>query len=101
MTKRSSLALAVLLSLSPLSSALAQGPIPAVPKTMTPGERQAVVKALAAQLEAKYVFPDVARLVSASLVAKEANSSYSANATTAAFAGALSRDLRELGKDGS
>lgn len=100
MTKRSSLALAVLLSLSPLSSALAQGPIPAVPKTMTPAERQAVVKALAAQLEAKYVFPDVARSVSASLVAKEANGGYSADVTTAVFAESLSRDLRELGKDG-
>ena len=36
MTKRSSLVLAILLSLSLLSSARAKGPVPPVPKNMSP-----------------------------------------------------------------
>lgn len=100
MNKRSSLVLALLLGLAPLSAALAQGPVPPAPKKTSPAERQAVVGALAARLQEKYVFPDVARSVSASLVAKEANGGYSSDATTAAFAEALTKDLRELGKDG-
>lgn len=100
MTNRSSFVLAVSLSLSPLSAALAQGPVPPPPKNLLPAERQAVVNALAARLQAKYVFPDVARLVSAALIAKEENGGYSADVTPAAFAEALSKDLREMGKDG-
>ena len=98
MIKRSSLTLAVILSIAPLAAALAQSP-PA-PKPVSAADRHAVLQALAATLQANYVFPDVAKTVSASLLAKEASGGYAAVGNTEAFAEALSTDLRTLGEDG-
>lgn len=89
------LTLAVLLCLTPLAGAQ-QGP---EPKLITAGERQAAVDSLATQLQSNYVFPDVARQVAASIKAREASGTYAQAKDTAAFAEALSKDLRTLGKD--
>ena len=100
MIKRTSLALAILLGVAPLTTTLAQGGAPPTPKSVSAADRHAVVKALAAQLQANYVFPDVAKSVSTSLASKEASGGYASAGTTTEFAEALSKDLREFGKDG-
>lgn len=98
MIRKNALSLALLLCLAPIGSTLAQGQPP--PKPIDAAGRQAVIASLGKQLQANYVFPDVAKTLSASLVAKEAAGSYDSAANTTAFGDALSKDLRELGKDG-
>lgn len=63
-------------------------------------QRQEVVEALAQALKAEYVFPEVAEAVGQALQAKAAKGGYQEAGTAKAFAEALSKDLRELGKDG-
>jgi hypothetical protein len=62
--------------------------------------RHAVIESLAGQLQANYVFPDVATAVSAALRAKDGQDGYAAAVHADAFAGALTKDLQALGKDG-
>ncbi|HJW43846.1 MAG TPA: S41 family peptidase [Geothrix sp.] len=72
----------------------------APPAPLTQAQRKAVVEELAKSLKAQYVFPDVADSVGKALVAKAAKGDYDGAATVKDFAEALSKDLRELGKDG-
>jgi C-terminal processing protease CtpA/Prc len=67
---------------------------------VSPIQRREVVEALAKALKAQYVFPEVAEATGKALQAKVAKGGYDEASTTRAFAEALSRDLRELGKDG-
>ncbi|MEG3192057.1 S41 family peptidase [Lysobacter sp. D1-1-M9] len=90
------LTLAVLLCLSPLAGAQ-QGP---PPKPITAAQRQAAIDGLATQLQANYVFPDVAKELAETIKAREASGAYASTKDTEAFADALSKDLRSLGKDG-
>lgn len=63
------------------------------------GEKTEVVNALAAQLKAKYVFPDVAERVAKALADKAAKGGYASAGTEQAFAEQLTKDLQDLGKD--
>ncbi len=67
---------------------------------VTPAQRKAVVEALAKELKARYVFPEVAERTGTALLAREAAGAYEGAGTAGAFAEALSKDLRELGQDG-
>ena len=62
--------------------------------------RKAVIATLGQKLKANYVFPEVAEKLAAAIQAKAAKGGYDAITTDTAFAEILSRDLRELGKDG-
>jgi len=68
--------------------------------TLTPAQRKAVLTSLAKELKARYVFPEVAEKVGPALEAKAAHGAYDDATTAEAFAERLSKDLRELGKDG-
>ena len=70
------------------------------PRPVTPEQRKAVVASLARELKARYVFPEVAEKAGAALVARAAQGAYDGATTAQAFAEALSRDLRDLGRDG-
>ena len=99
MKNRYSRVIAFALCLLPLGTTLAQdGPPP--PQPIDAKVRHAVIAALDAKLQANYVFPDVAAALGKQLAAKEAAGGYASAGTTDAFAQALSKDLRELGKDG-
>ena len=79
----------------------AQAPPPAAPaRPISAPERLAILDTLAKELKAKYVFPEIAEQVAVALLAKAKSGGYDAATTVAAFAEALSKDLRELGKDG-
>lgn len=93
----SPLALSLLLLL-PAAARAQDGPPP--PQPIDAKARHAVIEALGARLQANYVFPDVAAALAMQLAAKEAGGGYAKATDTAAFADLLSRDLRELGKDG-
>ncbi len=67
---------------------------------VTPAQRREVVEALAKALRAQYVFPDVAEATGKALQDRVARGAYDGATTTKAFAEALSKDLRDLGKDG-
>lgn len=67
---------------------------------VTPAQRKAVIEALAKALKARYVFPEVAEQVGPALLGKAAKGAYDTATTAEAFAEALSKDLRDLGKDG-
>lgn len=95
MTTRGLLTLALLLGVAPLNAALAQGGPPA-PKPVSAADRHAVLQALSTKLQANYVFPGVAKSVSAALLAKDASGGYLSADNTKSFAEALSKDLREL-----
>lgn len=100
MTHKTRLALALLLALAPICSALAQeGPAPAAAVPVTGADRTAVVAGLAAVLQANYVFPDVAARVSKALAAKDAKGGYATAGNADTFSDALSKDLRDLGQD--
>ena len=99
MTKPPLRLLALAVALLPLGVAFAQGGPPS-PKPIDAKARKAVIAALGTQLQANYVFPEVAMSLSTQLAAKEAAGGYAAATDTAAFAEAVSKDLRELGKDG-
>ncbi|MFK2876652.1 S41 family peptidase [Rhodanobacter hydrolyticus] len=85
------------LLLAPLGVAVAQvapsaGPVDA-------STRQAVVASLGKQMQANYVFPDVAGKVAAALDAKVAGHAYEHDATSDTFAKALTHDLQSVGMD--
>ena len=63
-------------------------------------ERKAVIESLARQLQANYVFPDVAKQLATALASKQAKGDYASANTADSFAKALTHDLREIGKDG-
>ena len=80
------------------SVALAQAP----PSSSTPikaAEQNAVIASLGQQLKSQYVFPDVAAKTAGALSARAAHGDYRDAKTTAAFAKALSKDLRSIGND--
>lgn len=62
-------------------------------------QKREVIAALERQLEAYYVFPEVAATVAAQLIAKEKAGGYAAATDSKAFAKALTEDLRTLGRD--
>ncbi|WDF70955.1 S41 family peptidase [Novosphingobium sp. KACC 22771] len=66
---------------------------------LTPSARKATVVALARRLRSDYVFPDTANLLADTLTAKLAHGGYDKALTVTAMADALTRDLREIGKD--
>jgi hypothetical protein len=96
--KNQCVALSLLLYLSPIGVVLAdeKHPGPAVDAA----ERKEVIAALGKQLRANYIFPDVANQLATALASKEAKGDYAAANTAEAFSKALSRDMREIGKDG-
>lgn len=96
MTRRHTLALALMLAIAP-AAALAQNAPPKVP--IDAAVRKTVITELSTQLQAHYVFADVAQQVAASLAAKEARGGYAAANDSEAFADALSNDLRTFGQD--
>ena len=98
MTKKTLLSLALLFCLSPIGGVFAQGQPSSAP--IDAAGRHAVIESLTGQLQAKYVFPDVAEQLSAALIAKNAAGGYAKAIDTEAFAQALSEDMRALGKDG-
>lgn len=98
MIKKQTRALALLLALVPIGLAVAQDRPPAA--KVDAATRTAVIASLADQLHANYVFPEVAGQVSAALVAKDAKGGYAMATDTETFAEALSKDLRDFGKDG-
>lgn len=61
--------------------------------------RRSVVAELDRQLQANYIFPEVAKRVGLALRKKEASGGYAASTDTSVFAKALTADLRALGKD--
>jgi len=92
------LTLSLLLGLGSTGALLAQDHRPDAP--IGNAERKQVIEALAKQLQANYVFPDVAKELSAQLTAKLARGDYDRANTAKAFGDALTHDLKELGKDG-
>jgi hypothetical protein len=62
--------------------------------------RTAVIASLSEKLRSNYVFPDVAKKLSAALIAKNVHGGYGMATNTDSFSDALSSDLRDLGKDG-
>ena len=88
--------LPLVLCLAPLL-AHAQGAPPARP--ITAAQRHAVIEGLDAKLQSNYVFPDVAKTVAARLREREGVGAYATANDTEAFAAALSKDLREFGRD--
>jgi hypothetical protein len=63
-------------------------------------QRKEVVEALGKALKTHYVFPEVAEAVAKTLSGKASQGAYDGANTAKAFAEALSKDLREAGKDG-
>lgn len=70
------------------------------PVPVSPIQRREVVETLAKALKAEYVFPEVAETVGQALRSKAAQGGYEGAGTAKDFAETLSKDLRELGKDG-
>ena len=62
--------------------------------------RTAVIASLSEKLRSNYVFPDVAKNLSAALISKNVHGGYEKATNTDSFSDALSEDLRDLGKDG-
>lgn len=89
----------LLLALSPLARAQ-HGPPPAPAAPITASERHAVIEALAAQVQAHYVFPEAGAKLAAALRAREASGAYAGDGDTAVFGKHLDQDLRTLGDDG-
>jgi hypothetical protein len=91
----------------PLVLALLLGTVPhAALATQAPdagklraADHHAVVDALVRQLDAKYVFPEIARKVATSLQAKAAAGAYADATTHTALAEAITRDLQALAQD--
>ena len=98
MSRRNPLNLALLLCIAPFGAPCAQeGPPPSQPVSAT--QRHAVVQALATQLKANYVLPEVADHLVTALLAKEASGGYAGATDSDAFSEALTKDLRDIGKD--
>ncbi|GLH73357.1 interphotoreceptor retinoid-binding protein [Geothrix limicola] len=70
------------------------------PVPVTPDQQKAVVEALARELKARYVFPEVAEKTGTALKARLAKGAYLGATSAQAFAEALGKDLRDLGQDG-
>lgn len=86
------------LLLPALCLALAAQPAP--PATpITAAQRKAVVATLAKELQARYVFPEVAAKTVQALGAKVAAGGYDTATSTTAFAAALGKDLRDQARD--
>lgn len=94
--KRTASILAMLLS---LAHAGAHAAPPDTAKPIDANARKAVVAELDRQLQANYIFPDVAKRVGVALRKKEAAGGYATSTDTTAFAEALTADLRTQGKD--
>lgn len=92
---RNRLTLALLLGLAQ-APAFAQDAPPAPVDAST---QHAVVAELARQLQANYVFPDVARKVAATLRAKDASGAYARATDVESFSHALTADLQATGRD--
>lgn len=90
--------LSALLCASPIGLAAADEPQPS--PAIDAAARRDVIAELAKQLHANYIFPDAADALATTLASKEAHGDYAAAKTADAFAEALSRDMRDLGKDG-
>lgn len=87
-----------LLGLLGSSAAFAQAsPAPTTP--INTAQQEAVIASLGRQLKSRYVFPEVAARTALSLSAKAAHGGYENDKTEAAFARALSGDLRSIGND--
>ena len=79
------LSLALFLALAPTVHAQ-QEPAPA---PISAADRHAVIEKLDSQLQAHYVFPDVAKSVAAAIRARESAGAYAGATDTVAFATAL------------
>lgn len=62
-------------------------------------DRTAIVRTLAAKMNANYIEPAVAERVSSAIARKDAGGGYASAASTQAFSAALATDLRELSGD--
>src|SRR5687767_8975598 len=96
MIRTAPLVLALLCGAVPLASIQAKAPETDV---VTTEDRDAVIAALARQLDAKYIFPEIGRKVATTLQTRAAAGSYASATTHAALAESLSRDLKELAQD--
>lgn len=68
--------------------------------TIGTAERKEVIEILTRQLQANYVFPDVAKQLATAIAGKQAKGVYASADTADSFAKALTNDLRDIGKDG-
>ncbi|MBV8660420.1 MAG: S41 family peptidase [Burkholderiales bacterium] len=89
------LALAVYVAMH--GNAFAAGPDQ--PPQLSNADRAAVIASLGSQIKAKYVFPDTADQLAATLTAKAAQGDYAKADTPKAFADQLTQDLHALGRD--
>lgn len=87
---RASVIASVLLSIP--SFAVANAPLNAA-------DRMAILQALAAEMNANYVTPAVAKRVGSALVSKNSAGGYGSATSMEAFTAALTKDLRELSGD--
>jgi hypothetical protein len=78
-------------------TAAAQEAAPAA--ALTAAAQKEVIETLGQQLEARYVFADVAARVAASMADKLSSGAYAGSNTGDTFAKVLTRDLREAGND--
>ena len=69
-------------------------------RSINTAEQTAIIATLGERLKSHYVFPDVAARTATMLSDKAAHGDYQAANTTTAFAKALSKDLKFIGKDG-
>ena len=94
---RFALGAAALLCAAAASAAPAAAPDPNAP--LTAAQNRQVVDTLAAKLRAKYVFPDRAGKIAATLQAHAAHGDFDGAKTIAALQEALDKDLRAVGDD--
>ena len=66
---------------------------------ITAADRHDVIETLATQLQKRYVFPDAAAKLAATLRTRDGDGAYAKDATIAAFGRHLANDLRTLGDD--
>lgn len=69
------------------------------PTPVSAAGRKATVEALAKELRARYVFPEIAETTAKALQAKAAAGGYDGDTTDATFAAALGKDLRDQSRD--
>jgi hypothetical protein len=85
------------------------GPVPTPPELLAPAEREArtldaakrraALASIGQQLEAHYVYPEIAPLVNAGLQKKQARGDYDSLTDAVDFADAVTRDLWRLARD--
>jgi mannitol/fructose-specific phosphotransferase system IIA component (Ntr-type) len=78
---------------------LAHAQAPPSPTPVDANARREVIAALSSQLQASYIYPEIASELSKALADKEKRDGYRDATDTEAFATALTQDLRELGRD--